>query len=294
MWSSGWSFTTVPPPPATPTLSSPADAATNIFTNPTLAWSAVTGASTYSLQVSTVSVFSSSIVNQTGITSASYAVSGLSNNTQYYWRVNATNPGGTSAWSTSRGFTTICSLPSQVVALPSANDTLKSDSILCRWNKTNPDVTKYQFQLFSDSLLTAIVSSDSTITDTSYTLRNLSTNQTYWWRVRAYNVAGWGAFSSVQVIIVRIQGTAVTPSSFTIAFSGASLRNGCIRYGIPKECFVSLAAYDVRGRLVKTFVAGQKSPGYYSVNLQQDRIATGRYFLQFIAGDYKRVIPFIN
>jgi hypothetical protein len=105
-------------PPSAPTLSSPANGATGIATNPTLSWNASDGATSYGLQVSTSSNFSSTGVNQTGITATSSVVTGLANNTIYYWRVNATNSSGTSAWSSSRSFTTTASNTNHSIALP--------------------------------------------------------------------------------------------------------------------------------------------------------------------------------
>jgi len=92
-------------PPA-PTLASPSDQATGVSENPTLSWNASTGATSYRLQVSTSSSFTATVVDQTGISGTSSAVSGLSASTTYYWRVNATNSAGTSAWSTVRSFVT--------------------------------------------------------------------------------------------------------------------------------------------------------------------------------------------
>jgi hypothetical protein len=93
--------------PTPPTLSSPADEATGVATNPTLSWNASTGAASYTLQVSTNSSFSSFVVNQSSINTTSYAVSGLANSTTYYWRVNASNSYGTSDWSSIWSFTTV-------------------------------------------------------------------------------------------------------------------------------------------------------------------------------------------
>ena len=49
---------------------------------------------TYNLQISTSSDFSSTVVNETELTSTSYTPSlNLLMGTQYYWRVSATNEG---------------------------------------------------------------------------------------------------------------------------------------------------------------------------------------------------------
>ncbi len=102
------SATTLPPPPAAPTLLSPASGATNQSLTPMLDWNDVSGAATYGLQVSTVSSFASTLVNQTGLSASTYNVQagdGLAWNTNYYWRANATNTSGsTSAWSAVRSF----------------------------------------------------------------------------------------------------------------------------------------------------------------------------------------------
>jgi hypothetical protein len=155
-------------------------------------------------------------------------------------------------------------------------------------------VTKYHIQVYSDSLLTNTVISDSTVADTSYLLKNLSNNQTYWWRVRAKNVGGWGLFSTVNRLIVRIPTTGVLPSSFTMTLSGASFKNGCLRYGIPKQCFVSLIVYNLKGRAVRHYVSMQQSPGFYTVYFNEKVMAAGRYIMRFAAGDYDRIIPLLN
>jgi chitinase len=96
------------PPPA-PVLTSPLNGATNISITPSLSWNVPSGASSYRLQVSANSSFSSTVVNQPNITGTSYNLSGLQNNTKYYWRVNASNSAGTGGWSNIWNFTTAAS-----------------------------------------------------------------------------------------------------------------------------------------------------------------------------------------
>jgi len=91
----------------TPTLSSPADAATGQPLSLTLSWNAATGATSYQLQVSTVSSFASTVFDNAALTGTSQAVGPLSYNTTYHWRVRANNANNASAYSTTRNFTTV-------------------------------------------------------------------------------------------------------------------------------------------------------------------------------------------
>ncbi|MBX3006958.1 MAG: hypothetical protein KF816_02920 [Melioribacteraceae bacterium] len=92
--------------PSAPTLTSPTNGATNQSTDPTLSWGASSGATNYTLQVSINSLFSSYVHNQNVGNNTSQQLSGLSNNTTYYWRVNTSNSVGTSIWSSIWSFTT--------------------------------------------------------------------------------------------------------------------------------------------------------------------------------------------
>jgi hypothetical protein len=73
----------------------------------TLDWNSAATADSYGLQVSTVSNFTSTVLNETGIIATDKNVSGLLNGQTYYWRVNASNEGGDSPWSSTRSFTVV-------------------------------------------------------------------------------------------------------------------------------------------------------------------------------------------
>jgi hypothetical protein len=103
-WSTVWSVTTVAP--TSPFLSSPVNGATSQLLSPSLSWSASGGATSFTLQVSLNSSFTSFVYNQNGLTSLNQQVTGLTALTLYYWRVSATNGFGTSGWSDTWSFTT--------------------------------------------------------------------------------------------------------------------------------------------------------------------------------------------
>lgn len=92
--------------PTSPTLINPTDGTTGVTLNPTFEWLSVDSATSYTVLISTVSNFSSTVVNQSGVTGTSYTPGvSLNQNTNYYWRVQSVNSSGSSL-SPTRSFTT--------------------------------------------------------------------------------------------------------------------------------------------------------------------------------------------
>ncbi len=89
-----------------PNLSSPANSAVGVATAPTLSWAAVAGASGYTVEVATDAAFTN-IVRTATVSGTSYQVTpALATQTQYHWRVRATNACGTGNNSNVFSFTT--------------------------------------------------------------------------------------------------------------------------------------------------------------------------------------------
>ena len=98
-----------PPPPGAPlapVLYLPINDAKNQSVTPPLFWYGSEGATSYRLQVSTSSSFSSLTYDNASITTTSQQIGGLAYSTIYYWKVNASNQFGASNWSGIRWFTT--------------------------------------------------------------------------------------------------------------------------------------------------------------------------------------------
>ncbi|MBI5403065.1 MAG: T9SS type A sorting domain-containing protein [Ignavibacteriae bacterium] len=107
--------------PAPPTLIYPSNGATNIPLTPAMTWSTVSGATSYKIQISSVSNFSIITDSATLSTNQRLVPAGrLAVSSTYFWRVNATGPVGTSPWSDVWYFSTTSvgiSLISSVVPL---------------------------------------------------------------------------------------------------------------------------------------------------------------------------------
>lgn len=193
---SGGSTPTVPDAPA---LSSPSNGATSVAIPAALSWSASSGATSYAVQVATSSAFTTIVYSASGLTTTSASATGLSASTTYYWRVNATNSAGTSAWSSVRYFTTAASSGSApaapVLASPANGATNQAKTLTLTWNAST-GATSYYVELSRYSTFSTLVGS-ATTTGLSVTASNLSGNTWYYWRVRASNDYGTSAWSSV-------------------------------------------------------------------------------------------------
>jgi uncharacterized protein (TIGR02145 family) len=196
-YSSVWNFTTTGTAPGVPALSTPANNATGQPINPSLTWNTSSGATSYTLQVSTNSNFTSFVYNQSGLTNTSKQLSGLSYLTQYYWRVSATNSYGTSNWSTVRNFTTTGTAPAvPTLSTPANNATGQPINPTLTWN-TSSGATSYTLQVSTNSNFTSYVYNQSGLTNTSQQLSGLNHLTQYYWRVNATNSYGTSNYSSV-------------------------------------------------------------------------------------------------
>ena len=201
-------FGVVPPvlPPSVPVLSSPAANATNQSLTPTLSWTASSGAVTYNLQVSTSSTFASTLVNLTGLTTTSRALSGLANSTVYYWRVSATNTAGTSAWSAARSFTTTAPLAlpaAPTLSAPANNATNQLTATRLSWNAA-ARATTYEVQVSTSNTFATTAFSRTGLTARNVTVSPALVARTiYYWRVRAVNATGTGPWSATRQYTTR-------------------------------------------------------------------------------------------
>jgi len=107
-----------------------------------------------------------------------------------------TNPGALAKLKMSVTYT-FTSPPAPVPLSPSDGAVVEGSSVIASWSKTEPGATRYWFEIATDSLFSSS-NVDSSITDTSHTVSSLTVGARYWWKVRAYNAAGWGPFSEAR------------------------------------------------------------------------------------------------
>jgi hypothetical protein len=248
-WSTIFSFITVPEPPAPPSLLVPNTAATNVSIAPTLTWGAVSAAHSYRVQVSTNSVFETTIADDSTVTVTSKAITGLSNNTVYFWRVNAKNAGGTSAWSTVFNFyTAVLNTPTLLTPANTAIGIATTPTLT--W-ETIYGAATYRVQVSSASTFATTVVDDSTPTiGTKAVTTNLSNGMTYYWRVNAKNAggtSGWSlSYSFTTVVAVPASPVLVSPVDSLKVSSSVELAWGTV---------TGASTYRVQVSSVSTFAS---------------------------------------
>ena len=168
---------------ATPTLN---NITSSDVTNNTieLDWNDVTNRSTYTVQRSSSSDFSSISQTYSNISDPLYTVTGLSSNTLYYFRVRAEGvlPHTDSEWSNVRSATTKLSTPTLFNIFSSSDIT--DTTIDLDWG-TIIGADSYTVQRSFSSTFASVSQTYSNITDSDYTVTELSSNTLYYFRVRA-------------------------------------------------------------------------------------------------------------
>lgn len=188
-----FSFTTVTLAPGPFTLTAPANAATGVALQPTFTWAASTGAATYTLDVATDAGFASIVATQAGLVTTTFTPGApLTGGSNYFWRVTAVNPGGsTMATAAPFSFQTLSTGPGPFALLFPVNfDTGLGPNPFFGWDDA-AGVTSYTFELASDSAFTAILFTVTGIPGSSFgSSLSLAPNTTYYWRVTAVNGTG--------------------------------------------------------------------------------------------------------
>ena len=59
-----------------------------------------------------------------------------------------------------------------------------------------------------------------------------------------------------------------------------------IQYALPKDIHVDLTIYNILGRQVAELVKTEQQAGYYKIEWNGNKNASGLYFIKMSAGDY--------
>jgi hypothetical protein len=251
-----------------------------------MSWRVASRATSYCVQVSMDPTFATMLLNDSSLADTSKAVGSLAYATKYYWRVNAKNAGGTSAYTPTRRFTTVIAPPTApTLALPADSATGVSLSGTLVWNVVS-GADSYRVQLSTNAAFSTTLIDDSTVTVNSKPFGPLAANTRHYWRVNAKNAVGMSAWSNSRTF-VTVTGASLLPTTYalsTLALDG----RGYFRFALPVAGRVTLTLFDLEGRVIARPVDGIYQAGYHTVSLV--RPASAVYFVDFRAGSFRKTV----
>jgi hypothetical protein len=178
---------------------SPEDGSNVFSTKIIFQWMEAATAQNYRLQISTSSNFSSIVHNIGNINGTSYSVSNLQPNTQYYWRVIASNEAGNAPASDIRKVRTASysAPPSSATLISPVNQAVVGvATVLFEW-ENQPNTEYYRLEISEQFNFNSYTYLKSSIAGTSFKVSGLNSNKTYYWRIRTSNPAGIGERSEI-------------------------------------------------------------------------------------------------
>jgi hypothetical protein len=216
-WSSVYYFRTTIPPAA---LTLPKEGSTVTSLRPTLDWSDVAGASSYMVQVSRSSTFSSIVLNKVVTASEFTPTSDLPQNTLLYWRVMTKTAFVSSIWSDVHTFTSANPPSIPILSRPANKSISSSYTPVFDWSNSlvpaGVTFDHYQIQVSSDMLFTAPVidSNIPGVLNSTFTpSTDLPSSALFYWRVRSFSSDGhysaWSCVFYFRTTIAKPGGTAL-------------------------------------------------------------------------------------
>lgn len=171
-----------------------------------LDWSDVTGASSYQVQVSSNSSFTTLVSDEFINEVSESVVQRLDRDHTYYWRVRALSQNADEGnWSRASSFK-----PVRQAIFPSYPDLVFPEdgsgnhdrSVLLRWDPVESAISYHLVVTIDEQMLLFQVDLYK-VKDTSYLVEGLVLTYPYWWKVRTFNAAGYSEWSPVQIFQVK-------------------------------------------------------------------------------------------
>jgi hypothetical protein len=278
---------TIMTPPGRTTLVAPANNSQNVISDSVLfVWRLVNAAASYNLQLSTVN----STVTYTGITDTTYKIYGLAKLTNYTWKIEAINPGGTGYYTGGFGFTTIVAAPAAPTLVLPTSAAINVDRLTRFVWFATLNATKYRLQVATDAAFTTLVR-DTVVYDTTAVLFSpLDSEADYYWKANAENiggVSGWATYRlfSTGTALGVAEPVAEIPQVFDLHQNYPNPFNPSttISFDVPRNAQVNLVIYDILGRVVTTLVDEVKAANRYRVVWDASNVSTGVYFYRMTA-----------
>ena len=199
-WSTATSFEVDTVPPEVPTVAFIPDPFND--TRPTFSWTAASEAQRYRLQVSASVSFANPVIDLATITASNYTPTLPLAVGAIFWRVASIDSAGNqSPFSLMRSFVIDTTAPGTPIPNNITSPTASKRPSLT-WS-TVSSAAKYRLQIALDTTFISLIANDASLTSTSFSPTSDLTDNIYYWRVAAIDVANnESGFSPPQTFIV--------------------------------------------------------------------------------------------
>ena len=245
-------------------------------------------------------------ITSLGVNVVAFSNTGLTANTQYFYRVRAFNGVGNSGYSGEVNATTLKNPPSKPTSLTAtANSTTQ---ITLNWvdGSTTEDGFKIERKTGAAGTYAEITQTAANVT-VFVNNTGLTGGTLYFYRVRAFNNGGTSAYSNdasattpstsiaandggKQSALVQTE-SAVIPEGLALEQNYPNPFNPSttISFALPQDMNVSLKVINVTGQTVATLVDGPMARGIHRLTFKAQRLPTGIYYAVMKAGEITQV-----
>lgn len=218
---------------------SPTNTASNQAVSGMLTWHSASGATSYDVYLGTSNPPATKV--SAAQTDTTYAYASLFSDTTYYWKIVATNSGGsTDATGSPWSFTTIVAAPGAFnLSSPGNSATSQPIAGSLSW-QSSTNASAYDVYLDTINPPTTLVSPNQS--GISYAYGGLQNSTTYFWKVVAKNLAGEIAAAGTPWSFATVM---AAPGSFGIVSPSTGTTGQPISGTLTWQLSANAAAYDV-------------------------------------------------
>lgn len=280
-------------PPVTAPSAPAIAAASNISVSGfTANWSASATATGYYLDLATDNGFNSFVSTYNGKdigNVTSYAVTGLTAGTNYYYRLRAYNSGGTSSNSNTSSLITVPAAPVAINAT-----VLSNSSFAANW-ASSTGASGYYLDVATDAGFNSLLSGfngKSVGNVVTYAVTGINYNTNYYYRVRASNAGGQSANSNTVTayVTVGIHSNQIPDNYYLFQnYPNPFNPSTIIKFSLKKNSMVKILLYDIAGRNVETITNNQYSTGTHIIRFDASHLANGIYFYRIVTDEFSDI-----
>lgn len=291
LWSDPWSFTTKALPMITQQY--PDSNAIGVPTDTMLYWNAAIDVDGYTVRVSTVPTFASTVLERSPlIGDVQTSVTGLENNKKYYWQTRTRKEGEFSAWSNAWPFLTILSKPN--LLLPANEANIPQTEITFTWQAV-PGAESYDLRVSTDSTFATTVVSEEGLVPTTYEYKALVANTKYFWQVESKSTKNAGQWSVIRNFTTQPISSVASTENIGVEIIPNPVSNVArIRISTQNnEIIRSITIRNMIGETVATVDVPHTVQNYLEFDYIATSVANGMYMLDISTTKRKSSYPLV-